>query len=34
MSYQNNKEMRTVSISIPQELVQKIDNIAIEEERS
>jgi metal-responsive CopG/Arc/MetJ family transcriptional regulator len=34
MSYQNNKEMRTVTISIPQELVQKIDNIAIEEERS
>jgi metal-responsive CopG/Arc/MetJ family transcriptional regulator len=34
MSYQNNKEMRTVTISIPQELVQKIDNIAIDEERS
>ena len=33
MSYQNNKEMRTVTISIPQELVQKIDNIAIDEER-
>ena len=34
MSYPNNKEMRTVTISIPQELVQKIDNIAIDEERS
>jgi|TARA_A200000113_G_scaffold224514_1_gene242590 metal-responsive CopG/Arc/MetJ family transcriptional regulator len=34
MSYQNNKEMRTVTISIPQELVEKIDTIAIEEERS
>ena len=34
MSYHNNKEMRTVTISIPQELVQKIDNIAIDEERS
>ena len=34
MSYQNNKEMRTVTISIPQELVKKIDTIAIEEERS
>ena len=26
--------MRTVTISIPQELVEKIDTIAIEEERS
>ena len=26
--------MRTVTISIPQELVQKIDSIAIDEERS
>ena len=34
MSYQTNKEMRTVTISIPQELVQKIDSIAIDEERS
>jgi metal-responsive CopG/Arc/MetJ family transcriptional regulator len=34
MSYQNNKEMRTVTISIPQELVQKIDRISIDEERS
>ncbi|CAI8273428.1 MAG: Uncharacterised protein [Puniceicoccaceae bacterium MED-G32] len=34
MSYQNNKEMRTVTISIPQEFVEKIDTIAIEEERS
>jgi metal-responsive CopG/Arc/MetJ family transcriptional regulator len=34
MSYQNYKEMRTVTISIPQELVEKIDTIAIEEERS
>jgi metal-responsive CopG/Arc/MetJ family transcriptional regulator len=34
MSNQNNKEMRTVTISIPQELVEKIDTIAIEEERS
>ena len=34
MSNQNNKEMRNVTISIPQELVEKIDTIAIEEERS
>ena len=34
MSYQNKKEMRTVTISIPQELLQKIDRIAIDEERS
>lgn len=34
MSYQNNKDMRTVTISIPQELVQKIDRISIDEERS
>lgn len=34
MSYQNNREMRTVTISIPQELVHKIDRIAIDEERS
>lgn len=34
MSYQNNIEMRTVTISIPQELVEKIDTITIEEERS
>ena len=34
MSYQTNKEMRTVTISIPQALVQKIDSIAIDEERS
>lgn len=34
MSYYTNKEMRTVTISIPQELVQKIDKIAMNEERS
>ena len=34
MSNQNNKEMRNVTISIPQELVEKIDTITIEEERS
>lgn len=34
MSYYTNKEMRTVTISIPQKLVEKIDKIAMNEERS
>ena len=34
MSYQNYNQMPTVTISTPQELVEKIDTIAIEEERS
>jgi len=34
MSYYTNKEIRTVTFSIPQELVQKIDKIAMNEGRS